>query len=243
MNIVDFIILAIFAYGLLAGMYKGSITSGLSLVGFVGAWFGAQQVYQRIADFALSNTTLMAVLNQYLEPESFFSSHTQAVTAVADVVAGGEEAITAAVESVSKNFAFISDAFSANLRTQAFQNLNITTLADYFDQTLWVAVFNVTAFIAAFIVLYFVISLVVNLLDHVISFPVLRGFDWLIGGVFGLLRASVVVVLILTVLPALTTVLNPELTQQLMSGSALYTFAAQFDLLSVGRWVQSLVMG
>ena len=100
-----------------------------------------------------------------------------------------------------------------------------------------------TAFIAAFIVLYFVISLVVNLLDHVISFPVLRGFDWLIGGVFGLLRASVVVVLILTVLPALTTVLNPELTQQLMSGSALYTFAAQFDLLSVGRWVQSLVMG
>ena len=100
-----------------------------------------------------------------------------------------------------------------------------------------------TAFIAAFIVLYFVISLVVNLLDHVISFPVLRGFDWLIGGVFGLLRASVVVVLLLTVLPALTTVLNPELTQQLTSGSALYTFAAQFDLLSVGHWVQSLVMG
>ena len=242
MNIVDFIILAIFAYGLLAGMYKGSITSGLSLVGFVGAWFGAQQVYQRIADFALSNTTLMAVLNQYLEPESFFANHTQAVTAVADVVAGGEEAITAAVESVSKNFAFISDAFSANLRTQAFQSLNITTLADYFDQTLWVAVFNVAAFVAAFIVFYFVISLVVNLLDHVISFPV-RGFDWLIGGVFGLLRASVVVVLLLTVLPALTTVLNPELTQQLTSGSALYTFAAQFDLLSVGRWVQTLVMG
>ena len=243
MNIVDFIILAIMAYGLLAGMYKGSITSGLSMVGFVGSWFGAQQVYQRIADFALSNTTLMAVLNQYLEPESFFTSHTQAVTAVSDVVAGGEQAIAAAVESVSKNFSFISDAFGANLRTQAFQNLNITTLADYFDQTLWVAVFNVTAFVAAFVVIYFVINLLVNLLDRVISFPVLRGFDWLIGGVFGLLRASVVVVLLLTVLPALTSILNPELAGQLTSGSMLYTFASQFDLLSVGKWVQSLVMG
>ena len=243
MNIVDLIILAILGYGLLAGMYKGSITSGLSLLGFVGAWFGAQSVYQRIADLALSNTTLMAVLTQYLEPESFFSSHTQAVTAVSDVIAGGEEAISTAVGAVSKNFSFISDAFSANLRSQAFQNLNITTLAEYFDQTLWVAVFNVAAFIVAFIVLYFVINLVVNLLDHVISFPVLRGFDWLVGGVFGVLRASVVVVLVLTVLPALTSLLNPELTENLVSGSALYTFASQFDLLSVGKWIQTLVMG
>lgn len=243
MNIVDLIILAILGYGLLAGMYKGSITSGLSLLGFVGAWFGAQSVYQRIANLALSNTTLMAVLTQYLEPESFFASHTQAVTAVSDVIAGGEEAISSAVGAVSQNFSFLSDAFSANLRSQAFQNLNLTTLSEYFDQTLWMAVFNVAAFIVAFVVLYLVINLVVNLLNHVISFPVLRGFDWLVGGVFGLLRASVVVVLMLTVLPALTSLLNPELTANLVNGSSLYTFASQFDLLSVGQWIRSLVMG
>lgn len=150
----------------------------------MGAWFGAQSVYQRIANLALSNTTLMAVLTQYLEPESFFASHTQAVTAVSDVIAGGEEAISSAVGAVSQNFSFLSDAFSANLRSQAFQNLNLTTLSEYFDQTLWMAVFNVAAFIVAFVVLYLVINLVVNLLNHVISFPVLRGFDWLVGGVF-----------------------------------------------------------
>ena len=243
MNILDFIILAIMAYGLLAGMYKGSITSGLSAVGFVGAWFGAQQVYDKIANFALSNSTLMAVLNQYLEPESFFENHTQAVTAVSDVIAGGEAALSNAVSSIGKNFGFISDAFSANIRNQAFSALSLKTLADYFDQTLWVAVFNVVAFVVAFAVIYFVINLFVNLLDRVISFPVFRVCDGLIGGVFGLLRASVVVVLVLTIMPMLTSLISPELTAKLTSESALYTFASQFDLLSVGSWIESLILG
>ena len=64
MNIVDILILAVLAFSLLAGMHKGFITSLLSTFGFVGSWFGARLVYERIANLALSNTTLMAVLNQ-----------------------------------------------------------------------------------------------------------------------------------------------------------------------------------
>ena len=237
------IIIAAFVYCLLAGMYKGMIASGLSLFGFAGAWFGAQAVYGSIANLALSNSTLMAVLNQYLEPAGFFADHAVAASSVSDIVAGGESAISAAVNSVGENFSFISEAFSANVRNQAFANLGISTMSDYFNQTLWVAVFNVAAFIVAFIVFYIAISLVVNLLDHVVSFPVLRSCDWLVGGVFGLLRATVVVVLMLTVLPALTNVVNPELTANLLSGSALYTFASQLDLIGAAGWIRGLVMG
>lgn len=243
LNIVDMIILAIFVYCLLAGMHKGTIASGLSLFGFAGAWYGAQALYAKIANLALSNTTLMAVLNQYLEPETFFSDHSTAIATVADVVAGGESSISAAVNSVGQGFSFLADAFSANIRTQAFTNLGISTLSDYFNQTLWIAVFNVVAFIAAFIALYIIINILVNLLDHVISFPVLRSFDWLVGGVFGLLRATVVVVLVLNILPALTTFLSPDLTTNLLSESTLYTFASQLDLLGVANWIKGLVMG
>ena len=66
------------------------------------------------------------------------------------------------------------------------QRLGINTLADYLDQTIWQAVFNVLAFLLCFIALYVLVCLVVNLLDHVISFPVVRGFDWLLGGLCGL---------------------------------------------------------
>lgn len=243
MNIVDIIILVIFVYCLLAGMHKGTIASGMSLLGFGGAWWGAKSLYASIANLALSNTTLMAVLNQYLEPEGFFSNHATAMATVNDVVAGGEAGISAAVASVGKNFSFLSDAFSANVRSQAFANLGISTMSDYFNQTLWVAVFNVVAFVAAFIALYIIISLVVSLLDHVISFPVLRSCDWLIGGVFGLLRATVVVVLVLNILPALTTIISPDLTSDLLAHSTFYSFASQLDLLGVAGWIKGLVMG
>lgn len=243
MNIVDIIILIIFAYCLLGGMHKGTIASGLSLLGFAGAWFGAQEIYMNIANLALSNTTLMAVLNQYLEPATFFSNSSVAVSTVTDVIAGGEASISAAVGSVGQGFSFLADAFSANVRNQAFANLGISTMSDYFNQTLWVAVFNVLSFIVAFVALYIVISLIVNMLDRVISFPVLRSCDWLIGGVFGLARATVVVVLILTVLPAITSFLSPELTTQLLNESTLYTYASQLDLLGVTGWIKGLVMG
>lgn len=243
MNIVDIVILAIFIYCLLAGMHKGTIASGLSLFGFAGAWFGAQALYQSIANLALSNTTLMAVLNQYLEPETFFAEHAVAVSNVAEIISGGEASISSAVASVGENWKFLADAFSANIRNQAFMNIGITSMADYFNQTLWVAVFNVAAFIAAFIGLYIIISLVINMLDHVIAFPVLRSCDWLVGGVFGLLRATVVVVLVLNVLPALTSIISPEFTAQIISGSTLYSFASQLDLLGVAGWISGLVMG
>ena len=243
MNILDIVILVILAYGLFAGMYKGFLTSFLSTIGFVAAWFGAQALYEKIANLALSNTTLMAVLNQYLEPDTFFTSYAQATTTVKEVVAGGEAAISAAVASVSEKFSFIADAFSANIRSEAFANLGITTLADYFDQTLWVAVFNVAAFIIAFIALYIVISLVVNLLDKTVCFPILRGIDWLLGGLLGLAKASVVVVLILAVLPTLTNMVAPELTSAVFDGSQLYDTVKQIDFLSAFKQIQLLILG
>ncbi len=242
MNIVDIIILVIFAYCLLAGMYKGSIASALSLAGFGGAWFGAKALYQSIANLALSNTTLMAVLNQYLEPETFFKEQAVAVMNVADVITGGEASISAAVASVGKNFGFLAEAFSANVRNQAFANLGISSMSDYFNQTLWMAVFNVAAFVAAFIAIYAILGLIVNMLDHVISFPVWRSCDWLVGGVLGMLRAIVVVALVLNILPALTTLVNPQLTSDLIAGSKLYPVISQLDF-GVSAWISSLVMG
>ena len=241
MNIVDILLIAVLGFGLLAGMYKGFVASLLSTVGFIGSWFGARMVYERIANLALSNTTLMAVLNQYLEPESFFASGAQAATTVAEVVSGGEASIQAAVSTVSEKISVISRAFEANIRNQAFAKLNITTLADYLDQTIWQAVFNVLAFLLAFIVIYAVVTLVVNLLDNVIRFPVLRMFDWLLGGICGLLRGLVVAVLLLCIVPTVISLISPELTQSLLSQSTLYSLISQLDFLNVASMVTQLI--
>ena len=243
LNLLDITIIVILAFYLISGMYRGFITSLLTTIGFVGAWFGAQHFYPKVAQLALSNQTLMAVLNQYLEPETFFDSHTQAVSTVSEVIAGGESAIQSAVASVSNKLAVISKAFEANIRAQMFQRLGINTLADYLDQTIWQAVFNVLAFLLCFIALYVLVCLVVNLLDHVISFPMVRGFDWLLGGLFGLARGLVVVVLVLCLVPAIVQIVSPEFADSLRTGSVLYSYVMQMDFLNVNKLVTSLVGG
>ena len=243
LNLLDITIIVILAFYLISGMYRGFITSLLGTFGFVGAWFGAQQLYPRVAQLALSNQTLMAVLNQYLEPETFFTSHSLAVSTVSEVIAGGESAIQNAVAPVADKLSVVAKAFEANVRAQMFQRLGINTLADYLDQTIWQAVFNVGAFILCFIALYVLACLVVNLLDHVISFPLVRGFDWLLGGIFGLARGLVMVVLVLCLLPAVVQIVSPEFADNLRTGSALYTFVTQMDFLNVGNLVTSLIGG
>ena len=243
LNLLDITIIVILAFYLISGMYRGFITSLLGTFGFVGAWFGAQQLYPRVAQLALSNQTLMAVLNQYLEPESFFESHSQAVSTVSEVIAGGESSIQAAVASVSSKLSIISKAFEANVRAQMFQRLGINTLADYLDQTIWQAVFNVLAFLLCFIALYVLACLIVNLLDHVISFPLVRGFDWLLGGLFGIARGLVVVVLVLSIVPAIIQVVSPEFADNLRTGSVLYSYVMQMDFLNVNKLVTSLIGG
>ena len=243
LNLLDITILVILAFYLISGMYRGFITSLLGTVGFVGAWFGAQQLYPRVANLALSNQTLMAVLNQYLEPESFFESHSQAVSTVAEVIAGGEAAIQNAVAAISGKLSVISKAFEANVRAQMFQRLGINTLADYLDQTIWQAIFNVGAFILCFVALYVLACLVVNLLDHVISFPLVRGFDWLLGGIFGVARGLVVVVLVMFLLPSLVEIVSPEFAESLRTGSVLYSYLTQLDFLNVGTLVTGLIGG
>ncbi|MBE5807362.1 MAG: hypothetical protein E7317_03360 [Clostridiales bacterium] len=243
MNILDIIIIAVLLYGLVGGIYKGMLTSTLKLFAFAGAWFGARALYSRIAWFALSNRTLMAVLNQYLEPETFFTDRAIASSNVAQVVAGSESAIQEAVNALGAKFSFLAEAFSNNLRQLSFQDLGISSVSDYFNQTLWEAAFNVAAFLAAFIVLYLLFTLIINLLDRVISFPLLKRFDGLVGGLFGLLRSSVVVVLILNVLPVMLSLVNPEITEKLISESRLYAYFSQFDLLSATKWIRTLIMG
>ena len=243
LNLLDITIIVILAFYLISGMYRGFIASLLGTVGFVGAWFGAQQLYPRVAKLALSNQTLMAVLNQYLEPETFFESHSQAMSTVSEVIAGGEAAIQSAVAAVSSKLSVISKAFEANVRAQMFQRLGINTLADYLDQTIWQAVFNVGAFILCFIALYVLACLVVNLLDHVISFPLVRGFDWLLGGIFGLARGLVVVVLVLWLLPAIVEIVSPDFAENLRTGSVLYSYVSQMDFLNVRTLVTGLIGG
>ena len=169
------------------------------------------------------------------------ASKAQAALTVSEVVSGGEAAIQEAVATVGQKISLVSKAFEANIRNQAFANLNITTLSDYLDQTIWQSVFNVLAFLLAFVLIYAVVMLVINLLDHVIRFPVFRMFDWLLGGLCGVARSLVVAVLLLCIIPPVVSLFAPEMMQELLATSTLYSFVSQMDFLNVAGLMTRLV--
>lgn len=241
MNVLDIAILAILAVSVIAGMYRGFLASGLHTAGFIGAWFAAKMTYTELATAVLSNRALMGVLSNYLEPESFFSSPAVANMSVADAITSGQ--LETIANTVAEKMPFIRDAFVQNVQSFAFTNLNISTLRDYLDQTVWTGLFNVISFLLIFALAYAVIALVVNLFNHVFNFPALRFFDRILGGAFGLVRGAVVVVLALTLLPMVLNMFMPDLMAQLAAESKLSAIFTTFDFMSVQTWISTLIAG
>jgi len=222
-NIVDVILYSILALSVISGMYKGFITSGLAMVGFGAAWFGALNLFPKVADLALSNKAFMSMLSYYLDPSSLFKTASLASTPVAQAVSttgAGSSLLNQALQELNLP-QVIESAFKNNVSNQLFANLNLATLADYLGQTIWVAAINVIAFLLIFALCYLVVLLVVNLLNNVFRFPLLKHLDWLFGGAFGLARGVFVVMLLLGVAPLILSMLPFKDVQTLLNASSL----------------------
>ena len=152
MNVIDIVILAIFGICLVSGMYKGFIASGLTVLGFIVAWFAAKATYGALSEAILSNSSLMGVLSTYLEAADFFPSAQIASATVTEALASSTTIWNNALAAIQERLPFLAEAFASNVNTQAFASLGITTLADYLDQTIWTAAFQLLSFILLFFI-------------------------------------------------------------------------------------------
>ncbi len=203
MNIVDIIILAILGLSLFSGMYKGFITSTLALVGFCGAWIASLASYQYLVKAVTANESLMKFFTGLVGSLDIFKTTSLANMPVANATAAN---IDQAVSEIS--IPLIDKLFRNNVVGQVFANEGLSTMNDYLTQTLMTTALNIICFLLMFIVIYAAVLLIVNLLNNVFRFPALRHLDWLLGGVFGLVRGLVIVMLIFAVVPTIASALS-----------------------------------
>ena len=203
MNIVDIIILAILGLSLFSGMYKGFITSTLALVGFCGAWIASLASYQYLVKAVMANESLMKFFTGLVGSLDIFKTTSLANMPGANATAAN---IDQAVSAIS--IPLIDKLFRNNVVGQVFANEGLSTMNDYLTQTLMTTALNIICFLLMFIVIYAAVLLIVNLLNNVFRFPALRHLDWLLGGVFGLVRGLVIVMLIFAVVPTIASALS-----------------------------------
>mgnify|MGYP000884707417 FL=1 len=230
MNIIDIIILVILGLSLVAGMYKGFLASMLSLFVFCGAWVGAYATYGFLASTVSNNVDLMNIFKNLIGAADLFKTPELANLDVVNATAAN---IDQAVNEIG--IPLISDLFRGNVSGQVFANQGLTKMYEYLNQTLLTSILNVLSFIIMFAIIYIAVLLLVNLLNNVFRFPELRHLDWFLGGVFGLVRGAVIVMLIFAVLPALSSGLHSmkiDVLSDLLAGSTFATILQDNNFVS-----------
>lgn len=232
LNIVDIIIVAVLALSVISGMYKGFLASGLAAVGFVASWFGALNLYPQLASAIMNNTGLMEMLTYYLDVGSMFSPRAIGDTLVSSIVSDATQ-LKIAGEALQGHLpSAIINAFQSNVTGQIFSThiVNgqkvewLNTFTEYLNQTILASAIHVLSFILMFVVTYLIVLLIVNLLNNVFHFPLLKHLDWLPGGLFGLGRGVVIILLILAVVPMALSMLDLQVVNDLIDSSSLVQF-------------------
>ncbi|MBR3928201.1 MAG: CvpA family protein [Clostridia bacterium] len=222
MNIIDIILIAILGVSVLSGMQKGFLTSLLATFALVGAWFAARAVYPTLSQQFLASE-FMKWLEANINFEGFLANLGDSAGKYVETISSGMNSI---VDTLTMNNvpAAIVDSFKAN--TASFPTL---TVAEYFSEITWQAIFNVISFSLIFAIAYAVLLLVVNLFNNVFRVPKLRGVDALLGGVLGAVRGYAVVCLVCAIIPMVFTALDSSVIDAILKDSSIGKFFISGD--------------
>ena len=219
MNVIDIIIIAIIGLCVLFGLYRGFIQSVLNLAGGLASFVGSFWLFPKVSDVLSANTGLTRMISTYTDSRSLLGDLDLSNLAVSTLT---ENTIASIVEKAGLPES-ISTLLKHNLSQQVFSPMGdlATSVGDYVNQTILSVSINVLCFLLCFAACFIVTSILVNMIRAVFRFPVLKHFDWLAGGVFGLLIGVLLCFVAFTVLPLLESVIPLPEFRAMVDASAL----------------------
>jgi len=218
LNIVDYIILAIIGISVLFGLYRGFISSVINLGSGLLSFLASFSLYPRIAAAIQNNQELQRTLLHYTDASSRIGDLELALTNVSTLAREGIDQVLANVSLPAP----LDSILQVNLENLVYGSAGAaSTVADYVSQTILQSSINIICFLGCFLVMYAILSALLNLLRAVFKFPMLKQFDALTGGIFGLLRGILLCLALFTVVPLVLTMLPMDILSQLIDESSL----------------------
>ena len=218
LNIVDYVIIGVVAISVLFGLYRGFVSSVLSMGGGLISFLASFALYPKLAALIQNNQELQRTLLHYTDASSRIGDLELALT---NVVSLGREGIQKVLGNVNLP-APLDTILQVNLENLVYGTQGaVTTVSDYVSQTILQASINIICFLACFFGLYLIISVGLNLIRAVFRFPVLIHLDGMTGGVFGFLRGVLICLATFTLVPLVQTMLPMDLINELIAQSQL----------------------
>ncbi len=217
MNIIDLVIILVLGVGFMIGWYKGFLITVLNVGAYIVSWVIAVLAYPALASSILEKTNFGNTLLYYTAGAEKLSDMSVANVSIYDL---GYEKIQEII-STSNLPKPIEGMMMDNIVNSAFASQGISTLSDYFNQTL----INLSLSLISFLIIFFAVKLictfVIGLVDYIVKLPVLKQFDKVIGGGVGVLQAAVFIWVVFSIIPIAMSVLPLENVNDLIQGSLL----------------------
>jgi uncharacterized membrane protein required for colicin V production len=220
-NIIDYAILAFFALSLLVGLYRGAVATALNLVAVGVALLVSRLCYPLVSDWIAGHETWMNYLVYFSEGSSHITTEMMEL-ARTDIATLSQDQILQVIASA--NFTPPFDAYLESNALGLVYAGSYNTLFDYFNQTVADASLNTISFVLLFFFTYVVASLLVTLVNRVFNFPVLRALDGIAGGVLGIGRGFVLMMVLVTLVPLAVNMLQIDLITDMVNQSRLLRF-------------------
>lgn len=226
MNGLDYAILLLMTISIVSGAYNGFVFSALNAVSFFLSWILSLIFYPLLSRHLMTRyESLFQRLVHFTEGSSKIPSVEARNARLSSL---SETQIGNLLEEIQLPNPFhrilAADVFAANGSAQ--------TLGQYFDTTIAVILVNILSFLLLFflIKLFFVVLLSVS--KAVVNLPVLKQFDALLGGAFGVLRGFFVLYFLFAMIPIIMTLAPVDVLGEYLEGSRFAGFFYQFNLFT-----------
>lgn len=220
MNILDLVIIAILGLFVLAGVYKGFVYTSIDVL-----------FYMICVVFAFLMTPLLAFRVE--QDDKIFNAmlyYTEGSENIYDVEYSKKditEISNAELEEIysrSKVAYPMNDRIRTNVDEAAFRPSGITTLGDYFNQTMVIVTVNIMVFLVLFAALRILLAFLLGWWNYAKPLPVLKKLEIPAAIGAGLIRGVLAVFLFFMVCPIVLTILPFDVVSDLVENSKLAHF-------------------
>lgn len=227
MNLLDLGILAVIAISVIVGIYNGFGVSVLHLGSFVASWLVAFLFYPTVSRLLVKIfPDLVDKLIYYTDGASFINSVQDRAIPVANMA---PDAVRTFVETA--NFPPPFDrVLEWNITHQALDHLQ--TAGDYFDFTVANVIINIASIILLFLFVKLLFAIAISIYRGISKVPVLKQFDGVMGGAFGLARGLVVLFLIFAVVPVVLAIAQVDALNEFIAASKMASFFVNHNIFA-----------
>lgn len=206
MNFIDIAILLILAITILGGLYRGFVSTALNICATLGSILLGRIFIPIVSGLIKGNADLFGTMLYYTEGSEYVAITDVELTR-APISGISAEQLHNVLENADMPLP-MDRCVLKNIASEAFRDSGVTTLGDYFNQTIVCVVINIIALIVLFTALRILFGFVIRGIEYGRGgYPVLSHGDSVIGAGLGLIHGVLMLFVLFLIVPVLLTVL------------------------------------